>query len=353
MKILVIKLRHLGDVLITTPVLPALREAYPQARITMVVNPGTEDMVRGHPDVAEVLTLPRDQHPDFRKELPSQLKFIKVLRNQHFDISIDFTIGDRGAILSFLAGAPQRLGFTPRRGKQWWWRLAYTRTGPQPEPNKPIVQSHLDMLRLLGLKPNRKARFAWSPEDDAGLETVLSRQGGSRQKPYVVVHPPSRWMFKTWRTDGYARVIDHLQESRGLNVMVTGGPENKEQAAVQAILSQCRTQPLDLSGRLTLKQLGCLIGGARLFFGVDSAPMHMAAACGNAGPGPLRSVRGYHVGTLGEGHRIIKKNWPCRPWPDGTAARAARSAAVWKKSAPKRRSPQLSIPAEQDYLTPI
>ena len=84
MNILIIKLRHLGDVLITTPVLSALREAYPQARITMVVNPGTEDMVRGHPDLAEVLTLPRAQHPDFRKELPSQLKFIKALRNTTF-----------------------------------------------------------------------------------------------------------------------------------------------------------------------------------------------------------------------------------------------------------------------------
>ena len=314
MNILVIKLRHLGDVLITTPVLSALKEAYPQARITMVVNPGTEDMVRGHPDLAEVLPLPRAQHPNFRKELPSQLKFIRTLRKQHFDISIDFTIGDRGAFLSFLSGAPQRLGFTPRRGKQWWWRLAYTQTWPQPEPNKPIVASHLEMLRLLGLKPNKKkVRFAWSQGDEAGLKTTLSRQGGSNQKPYVVVHPTSRWMFKTWRLEGYARVIDHLQEVCGLNVMVTGGPEDKEQAAVQAILSQCRTHPLDLSGRLTLKQLGCLIGGARLFFGVDSAPMHMAAAVETpvlALFGPSGDIM---WGPWGEGHRVIKKNWPCRP----------------------------------------
>ena len=156
-------------------------------------------------------------------------------------------------------------------------------------------------------------RFAWTPEDEAGLQAALSRQGGSTQKPYVVVHPTSRWMFKTWRLDGYARVIDHLQEACGLNVMVTGGPEEKEQAAVQAILSQCRTRPLDLSGRLTLKQLGCLIGGARLFFGVDSAPMHMAAAVGTpvlALFGPSGDIM---WGPWGKGHRVIKKNWPCRP----------------------------------------
>jgi heptosyltransferase-3 len=314
MNILVIKLRHLGDVLITTPVLSALKEAYPQARITMVVNPGTEDMVRGHPDLAEVLPLPRDQHPDFIKELPSQLKFIKALRNKDFDISIDFTIGDRGAILSFLSGAPRRLGFTPRRGKQWWWKLAYTQTLAQPEPNKPIVVSHLEMLRLLGLQPKKwETQFAWSPEDEEGLENALTRQGGANQNPYVVVHPTSRWMFKTWRLGGYARVIDHLQETCGLKVMVTGGPEEKEQAAVQAILSQCRTQPLDLSGRLTLKQLGCLIAGARLFFGVDSAPMHIAAAVKTpvlALFGPSGDIM---WGPWGKGHRVIKKNWPCRP----------------------------------------
>ena len=120
-------------------------------------------------------------------------------------------------------------------------------------------------------------------------------------------------MFKTWRLEGYARVIDHLQEACGLNVMVTGGPEDKEQAAVQAILSQCRTHPLDLSGRLTLKQLGCLIGGARLFFGVDSAPMHMAAAVETpvlALFGPSGDIM---WGPWGKGHRVIKKNWPCRP----------------------------------------
>ena len=314
MNILIIKLRHLGDVLIVTPVLSALREAYPQARITMVVNPGTEEMVRGHPDLAEVLTLPRTQHPNFRKELPAQLKFIRVLRKHHFDISIDFTIGDRGAILSFLSGAPRRLGFTPSRGKQWWWKLAYTQTLAQPEPNKPIVVSHLEMLRLLGLQPKKwETQFAWSPEDEEGLENALTRQGGANQNPYVVVHPTSRWMFKTWRLGGYARVIDHLQETCGLKVMVTGGPEEKEQAAVQAILSQCRTQPLDLSGRLTLKQLGCLIAGARLFFGVDSAPMHIAAAVKT----PVLALFGPSVdimwGPWGKGHRVIKKNWPCRP----------------------------------------
>jgi heptosyltransferase-3 len=314
MNILIIKLRHLGDVLITTPVLSVLREAYPQARITMVVNQGTEDMVRGHPDLAEVLPLPRAKEPNFRKELPSQLKLIKAIRNQKFDLSLDFTIGDRGAILSFLSGAPQRLGFTPRRGKQWWWRLAYTRTGPQPEPNKPIVESHLDMLRLLGLQPNKKElQFVWSPEDEAGLKTVLSQRGGSDQNPYVVVHPTSRWMFKTWRLDGYARVIDYLQEAWGVTVMVTGGPEDKEQEAVQAILAQCRTRPLDLSGLLTLKQLGCLIHGAQLFFGVDSAPMHLAAAVKTpvvALFGPSGDIM---WGPWGKGHRVLKKNWPCRP----------------------------------------
>ena len=167
--------------MITTPVLSALREAYPQARITMVVNPGTEDMVRGHPDLAEVLPLPRAQHPDFRKELPSQLKFIKALRIQDFDISIDFTIGDRGAILSFLSGAPQRLGFTPRRGKQWWWRLAYTRTWPQPEPNKPIVESHLEMLRLLGLKAEEEEiAICLVPGGRSGFESHFVPAGGSK-----------------------------------------------------------------------------------------------------------------------------------------------------------------------------
>ncbi|MBA4394873.1 MAG: hypothetical protein C0407_15080 [Desulfobacca sp.] len=120
-------------------------------------------------------------------------------------------------------------------------------------------------------------------------------------------------MFKTWRIDGYAEVIDYLQQKLRWTVMVTSGPEKKELEAVDQILKKCQSEPINLSGRLSLKQLGCLIAGGRIFFGVDSAPMHIATAVGT----PVLALfgpSGDHMwGPWGEGHLVLKKDWSCRP----------------------------------------
>ncbi|MBI5583531.1 MAG: putative lipopolysaccharide heptosyltransferase III [Deltaproteobacteria bacterium] len=300
--------------MITTPAISALKAAYPEARITMVVNTGTEAMVAGNPDIEEVIPLSRGGEEDGRSGFERNLNLIRRLRSKHFDLSIDFTIGDRGAFLSFLAGAPQRIGFGPKKSKQWWWSLAYTRTVPQPKPNRHIVDSHLDAVRLLGISPGRpRLKFSWEPPDEDPVKDRLREQGYDKREPYLVVHPTSRWMFKTWRLEGYARVIEAVQGELGRPVVVTGGPGKNEMEAVQAILSGCRIRPLDLSGRLNLKQLGALIAGASAFFGVDSAPMHIAAAVGT----PVVALFGpsgeLMWGPWGRGHRVLKKNWPCRP----------------------------------------
>lgn len=314
MKILIIKLRHLGDVLMTTPCLTALKEAYPQSQITMIVNQGTEDIVRDNPCLSEIITLEREPKKKNWEEFRYQMQFISHLRQKRFDLSIDFTAGDRGAILSLLSGAKQRIGYHPKKRKQWWWKHAFTQTVKTPGDNRHVVEHHLDALRLLGINPPKNPlRFYSTPEDQEAVSWLLIQKGYENQKPYMVIHPTSRWMFKTWRLDGYAQVIDYIQVNLGWTVMVTSGPDTKERDAVKEILRQCQTNPIDLAGQLSLKQLGCLIAGGKFFFGVDSAPMHIAAAVGT----PvivLFGPSGDHMwGPWGEGHLVIKKDWACRP----------------------------------------
>ncbi|MFH0787217.1 MAG: putative lipopolysaccharide heptosyltransferase III [Pseudomonadota bacterium] len=314
MNILIIKLRHLGDVLITTPCLTALKEAYPQARITMVVNQGTEDMVRDNPCLSEVVALERAPKKKLWDEWRYQKQFISHLRRKCFDLSIDFSGGDRGAILSWLAGAGQRIGYHPRKRNQWWWKKAFTRTVKTSGADQHVVDHHLEAVRLLGINPPKcPLRFYWKPADEDSLNQILLQKGFDHRVPYVVVHPTSRWMFKTWRLEGYAQVIDHIQQNLGWTVLVTSGPDIKELDAVREISRQCQTNPVDLSGQLNLKQLGCLIAGGKFFFGVDSAPMHIAAAVET----PVLALfgpSGDHMwGPWGEGHLVIKKDWDCRP----------------------------------------
>lgn len=300
--------------MVTTPCLTALKEAYPQSRITMLVNQGTEAMVHDHPALSEILTLEREPEKKPLQELAYQLGLIARLRKKHFDLSLEFSGGDRGAILSWLAGARVRIGYHPRKNKQWWWKKAFTRTVKASGADQHVVEHHWEALRLLGFTTSPgPLSFYWNPSVGESLRKILEEKGLDRQTPYAVIHPTSRWMFKTWRLEGYAEVIDHIQKTMGLTAMVTSGPEDKEREAVAGILRLCRTVPVDLSGRLTLKQLGCLIAGGSFFFGVDSAPMHIAAAV-NTPVLALFGPSGDHMwGPWGQGHRVIKKDWACRP----------------------------------------
>jgi heptosyltransferase III len=298
----------------TTPSLAALKEAYPQSQMSMLVNQGTEDMVRDNPCLSEVIALERDPKKKPLAELGYQRQLITRLRRNRFALSIDFSGGDRGAILSWLSGAKQRIGYHPKKQKQWWWKKAFTQTVKTPGDDRHVVEHHLDAVRLLGINPARPVlHFFWSPKDQDSLSRLLSQKEFKNHKPYAVVHPTSRWMFKTWRLDGYSQVIDHIQRDLGLTAIVTSGPDKKERDAVNEILKQCQTTPVDLSGQLNLKQLGCLIAGGKFFFGVDSAPMHIAAAV-NTPVLALFGPSGDHMwGPWGEGHLVIKKDWPCRP----------------------------------------
>src|SRR2546427_11112566 len=115
-RILVIKLRYVGDVLLATPVLSRLRESFPKAHLAMLVNPGTDDVVRDHPALDEVLVLERGN-------LARQWRFVRDLRRRRFDLVIDLTDADRSALLSWLSRAPVRLGYNSE-GR--WRGLLYT-----------------------------------------------------------------------------------------------------------------------------------------------------------------------------------------------------------------------------------
>ena len=184
LNILIIKLRHLGDVLVTTPCLTALKEAYPQSRITMVVNQGTEDMVRDNPCLSEVIALEREPKKKSLEELGYQRRLIAHLRRKRFDLSIDFRGGDRGAILSWLSGAKERIGYHPKKRKQWWWKSAFTQTVKTPGDNRHVVEHHLDALRLLGINPPPiPLRFYWTPKDQETLSRILVEKGVKIKSP--------------------------------------------------------------------------------------------------------------------------------------------------------------------------
>ncbi len=332
-KILVIKLRHIGDVLLTVPVFRALRETFPAARITALVNSGTEDVLRGNPLIDEVLSLDRGM-----KRLPAlkrfgrERAFLKMIRGQGYDMTIDLTGGDRPAILSFISGARHRLGWKPKKGF-FGKRYLYTHLS-DPKGTGHMVLQNLDVVRPFGITTdNLSVDFPVSRDDSLWIQGILRDRNIPADVPLVHVHPTSRWLFKCWQDEHMAEVIAWFLKN-DMAVIVTSSPERREMEKAGKILSLVDDPRLiDACGRTTISQLAALSKSAALFFGVDSAPMHIAAAVGTPvialfGPsgafhwGPWDNIQGTLQGssyTKRNGiqrfglHTVVQRDWDCIP----------------------------------------
>ena len=280
-RLAVIKMRNIGDVLIITPLLRALREEFPLAEITVVVNSGTEAMLAHNPHIKDVMVYQRGGGGRglFRR-LAYELKFAWKLRKRKFDMTIGMTDGDRSAWYSLFAGAPHRFGQANYAWKSKLDPRIYAYNHPaRAEGNMHEVLKHFSLLERAGLKLNEPGTLclvvpeesrAWARADLAGL----------RPAKIVHVHPVSRWLWKCWSSAKMAEVIDWLQAERGARVVMTSGPAEKERHLAQEIAGLCRTQPLLHNGDLSLSQIAALSAESDGYFGVDTAPMHMAAAVG-------------------------------------------------------------------------
>ena len=178
-----------------------------------------------------------------------------------------------------------------------------------------MVETNLDALRRIGLQPGedeRALRFVPGDEAEGDVGRMLDERGLARGG-YIHVHPASRWQFKCWPAQKTAELIDKLQ-GLGERVVVSAAPDTAELELIGRIRALAATPFADVSGKLTLKQLGALTRHAKLFIGVDSAPMHIASAMGT----PVVVLFGpsgeFNWGPWQVPHRVVASdNYPCRP----------------------------------------
>lgn len=327
----VFMLRHIGDTLLSTPSFRALRTAFPSARILAVVNEGTQEMLEGNPDIDEILV--------FHRRLRSvggfgrwkeEAALVRSLRAFRPDMSVNLTEGDRGAILSVLSGAVYRVGVSPNRPGFLGKEFLFTHLCAPHDRYRHAVLRDLDVLAAAGIPPaDLHLRFSISCEDREKAVRILREAGIMEGRPFAVVQPTSRWTFKCWTEDGMAGAISHLAD-RGFASAVTSGPASVEVAQAERIRTRAGGRAVSLAGRLSLKELGAVIAQARLFLGVDSAPMHLAAAVGTPtvalfGPtgafnwAPWEGIDwGYNAQRKGGSrfvgrHAVVQEEWDCVP----------------------------------------
>lgn len=279
--IVVFKQRHIGDVLLSTPVFRALRAAFPSARIAAAVNEGTEEMLSGNPDIDRIVILRRSRRDAGGvTRWKEEWSFLREIRAGRPDLAIQLTEGDRGAILSWLSGARYRVGVAPARPGLFGKERLYTHLCPSPDRYRHAAMRDLDILETAKIpRADLSLRFFFSSGDLGNARRKMTRAGISGDAPYAIIHPTSRWKFKCWTDEGMAGIIVHLS-GKGICPVVTSGPDPDEIAQADRIVEMSPVRCASIAGSLSLKELGAAISSARIFFGVDSAPMHIAAAVG-------------------------------------------------------------------------
>ncbi|MCS7215132.1 MAG: glycosyltransferase family 9 protein [Thermodesulfovibrio sp.] len=335
-KILVIKLRHIGDVLLTTAVFKTLKENFPNSFVAAVVNQGTEAVLERNPYLDEIITYDRG----IKELLPykrysEEIKFLRKIRKMGFDTTIDLTGGDRAAVISYLSGAKTRIGIKSKGffGKQYLYTELFEIDG-----YKHTVLQNLEVLAKVGIKIEKPEvilnvtesekkwarklifsdHFSNNSEFVHFFHSKTLDKEISYTKKIVHIHPTSRWLFKCWKDEYMAKVIKWFID-KGYRVVLTSSSEEKEMKKIQTILSHipsnliyesfpkdfeaffCNSESfsndsesffchsergeesprlINLSGKLTLRQLIAVSSVCDIYFGIDTAPMHMAAAFG-------------------------------------------------------------------------
>ena len=321
MRILLVRLRQIGDVVFTTPAVRAIRERFPDAFLSYIVEPAAAPIVLNNPHLNQVIVAPRRRGP---RGLLDDLALGRRLRAAHFDLAIDFHGGPRASLLTWLSGAPQRLGYEIA-GRSWMYTRRMAR--PRELRARHSVENQWDLLAPLGIaKPDRSRYPVEMTVDGAAAVSVgdrLAAAGVAADQPLIVIHVSAGNPFRRWPAGSFVDLVVSLAATDlRRRVLVTSGPSergaaNDVIAQAQARLHDGRASQVLSCGEFSLAELRALLDRATLYIGGDSGPLHIAATTpvpivGLYGPTlPIRSAPWRDNAWITES--VDAGELPCRP----------------------------------------
>ena len=310
-KILLIKLRHHGDVLLTTPLMEALNHFFPNIKIDFLIYEECYPLLKNHPLLNEVLFVNRGWRKlNLFKRFYHEISLIKKIHKAKYDAVFNLTEGDRGAIYAFFSKAKLKLGVDPQgkglKGKS----NIYTHLVKPHGLMKHTVEMQLDFLRKLNLFPpyeKRELKLVYGNEEYQKAKTLI--KGNT-----ILIHPVSRWMFKALPIDTVRKVLEKLL-NRGYHVILTGSQDKEEvDYNTQLIKGLESFEIVNLTGKVSILELAALIDLSQAVITVDSLPMHIAAAYKKplvAAFGPTSPVR--WAPWRNPYAKVVFKGLPCQP----------------------------------------
>ncbi len=266
-RILIVLMGAIGDVTLALPLATRLRRAYPRAHIAWAVEPAAAPLLWHHPAIDEVVTF--DRARGARAFLP----FLQKVRAFKPQLTLDLQRHLKSGVVSRVSGATVRLGFHRRNAREGNWLFNTHHLEPMPHLSSKLrqFQAFGDWLGI----PEMAVDFGLhlSEGEQRRVEELLA----GTEPPFAVAFVGASWESKLWFPDRTAAVAEALAE-RGMRTVLVGGRDDPAFAA--AVVRAARTPVLDLAGRITLRDLIGIFARARVAFGPDTGPMHIAAAVG-------------------------------------------------------------------------
>jgi lipopolysaccharide heptosyltransferase II len=299
-KILLIRLRLIGDVVFTTPIPRALKRAYPDSHLTYLVEPPAAPVVRGNPHLDDVIVAPR---PRGLARLATDVRLARQLRAARYDLVIDLHGGPRSAWLALATGAPERIGYVIA-GRTWM----YTKAVPRPRElrKRHSVANQWDLLEAIDGWPEGgpdasrdSVEMARDPSAEVAVARRMDAAGITDAHELIVAHVSAGNPFRRWPEPAFVTLIAGLAAASPMRrIILSSGPSDREAAARIASAARQALGPgadrvVDF-GEFDLAELRALVQRSRLFVGGDSGPLHIAAT--TTTPivgiyGPTESVR--------------------------------------------------------------
>ena len=303
-RVLIVKPSSLGDVVHALPTLAALRDHWPSARFSWLVNKGLRGLIDGNPHLDEVIPFDRGAIGFHPRGLRGIGDVVRELRARRFDLAIDLQGLLRSGLLTAATGARVRVGLaTAREGSTRF----YTHLIAPPERSEHAVDRLLEVARTFGADVSRP-RFD-AVISDADRQWARARLHGS-SRPILVVNVGARWRTKRWAPQSFAAVARRAIDELGASVVAVGAAEDRP--LVRAVKEALGGRALiDLAGETTLPQIAAVASECDLFLSNDTGPLHLAAATGTAVVGVYTCTKPEWTGPYGPNASVCRTGIGC------------------------------------------
>ena len=318
MNILIVKLSAIGDVIHTLPALNAIRNYYPDANITWLVEEDAASLVIGHKALDRVIVSKRKRWLKALRSLSllSATKevhgFIKVLRDTRYDMILDFQALLKSGILIALARGQRKIGFGKGLEHMEHSYMFLNERIPAVDMEIHALTRGMMLLNAIGIPTNEiEYKLPVSNDDCEKVDELMKRHDINGVKFLIAINPVAKWESKLWPKERFARLADMIIDEYDARIIFTGGSEDRH--IIQDIMSAMKGRALNLAGHTTLKMLAALYEKTVLVISTDTGPMHLAAAMETPVVAIFGPTAPWRTGPYGSSHRVVRADPECSP----------------------------------------